>query len=107
MPHADSIEADRGFDLNHGVFVAVGGDDVVAGDMGVAGIETDRHRRVGAQKPHEFGDLVEAAAERKLGAGGVFDEDGEAGALPGKAVEGAFDGFGGEPEPLVAAEASP
>ena len=60
-----------------------------------------------AEKPHQFGDLVEAAAQRAFGAGGVLDEKGEAGALPGNAVHGALDGFGGEFQADVAAEAFP
>ena len=107
MPDAHRVEADRGLDLDHGAFVAFLGDDVVAGHVGVAGVEAHGYRRMPAQEPDQLGHLVEAAAQGTLGAGGVLDEEGEAGALPGKPVHGALDGFGGKAQAGVAAEAFP
>lgn len=98
-------------DLLHGVFVAFGRDEVVAGDVGVTGIQAYVDGGASVEEVDEVGDLVEGAAHGEFGAGGVFDEDAEwkiwvrSGA--GEAVDGALDVFGGVLEGFGAGEALP
>ncbi len=113
VPDADGGEADGCADELHGLDVAVVGDDVVAGDVDVAGVEADGDGGAGLEGFDEFGDLFKLAAERELGSGGIFDEDAEGGGGFcggfGKCdgVDGALDGFGGEAEAFLAGEALP
>ena len=87
----------------------MGGDDVVSGYVKVAGVEADGYgSAAGLEGGDQLGDLFEFAAERELGAGGVFDQDAEVRGLaevePG---DGVFDGLLGELEAFVAGEAFP
>src|SRR5579863_6453243 len=66
MPHPHWIEANRSFNLDHRVLVAIGGYDVITGHMGMTGIEADRYRRMITQQHHKFGHLVEAASQGTL-----------------------------------------
>ena len=52
-------------------------DDVVACDVGVAGIDARGDGNDAAQPIDNFGDLLEAAAERKFSSGRVLDQDGQ------------------------------
>ena len=107
VPDADGFKTDRCSNLADGFFVALGGDQVVAGYVGVAGIEADVNRSGGAETVDKLGYLLEAAAERELGTGCVLDQDVEAGRLPRETVDGAGDGVGGKFEAFIAREALP
>ena len=102
VPDADSFEADGCGGLFDGLLIALGGDQIVTGDMGVAGVETDGDRGRRLEPGDEFGYLLEAAAERELRSGSVFNEDVEGSLLPGQAVDGFGDGFGSQLEAFVA-----
>ena len=45
VPDTDLVEADQLVDLRDGYFVAIGPDEIVAGDVGVTGIEADADGR--------------------------------------------------------------
>ena len=71
------------------------GDDVVSGDVSVAGVDAGSDGNDAAETVDDFGDLFEAASERKFRAGGVFDEDGESSLREVQALRGGGDGGGG------------
>src|SRR5579875_2485295 len=107
MPDTDLVEADCGSDVLCGGLIAFRADEVVPGDVGVAGIKAHAHRRAGFESGDEFGYLLEAATERELSPGGVLDEDAKAGSLPRQVTDGALNVFGGEAQPLLPGEALP
>jgi len=104
VPDADGFKADSGRSLAHGFLVALGRDQIVTGDVGVAGVQADAHGRAGLEPLNQLGDLLEAAAEGELRAGGVFNEDVEWSSLPLEAIDGTSDGVGGQPEAFVPGE---
>ena len=70
--------------------------------MSVASIETDSHGSGWFEPLNQFGNLLEAAAERKLRAGRVLNENVKWSFLPRKAVDGATDGVSGQGEAFIA-----
>src|ERR1035438_362828 len=55
VPNAHRIEAHRGAGLPHRLRVAFGGDQIVAGHVGVASIQAHAHRRGRSQPLHQLG----------------------------------------------------
>ncbi len=82
MPHADALASEQVFNLTHRRLIPFGADDIVAGHVSVAGIETGRNRRNRAQAGNELRHLLQRSAQRELGAGGVLDQEGEGGPAP-------------------------
>lgn len=107
VPDLDGVDADGCADLLHGVGVARIGDDVVACDMDVAGVEADGDRGVGAEAFDQLGDLLEFAAEGELRAGSIFDEDVEVGTGEVNAGDGTLDGLGSKAKTFIAGESLP
>ena len=107
VPDTDSFEGDGRSNLLHRFGVAFGGDQVVAGNVGVAGVEADGDGRMVLEARDKFGDLLEAAAQRELRAGCVLNQDMEASSLPRQAVDGALDGVGCKLEAFVARQPLP
>src|SRR5579862_2099045 len=79
VPHVDVLQADGLIEVPHRLAHALGVDDVVAGDVRVAGVDTGPDGNDRAQQFEHLRNLLEAAAERVLCAGGVFDENGQVG----------------------------
>jgi hypothetical protein len=88
------VQADGGIEVLHGSIEALFADDVVAGDVSVAGVDAGCDWNNTAEAVDDFGDLLEAASERKLGACGVLDQNGKAGLGEVKALRGGSDGGG-------------
>ena len=107
VPDAHGREADGRLDLPHGLFVALGAHQIVAGHVGVAGVQADADRRGGLEPRDQFGYLLEAAAQGELRPGGVFNQDVKRRSLPRKPVDGAGNGVGGKFEALVAGQSLP
>src|SRR6185312_12973029 len=107
VPHSNIVQTDGGGGLRDGLLVAFRSDDVIAGDVNVAGIQTDRDRRVVAQQCHEFGDLLKAAAEGEFGTGGVLNQDAKRGGLPRQPVDSRFYGLSCEFQALMTGKALP
>ncbi len=63
VPDAHGVEPHGGSDLVHSLLVPLGSDEVVAGNVGMAGIEADADRGVSAQQSHQLGYLLKTAAE--------------------------------------------
>src|SRR5580658_2600532 len=63
VPHAHGLEGHGRGNLLHSIGVALGAHQVVAGDPGVAGVKTNRNRRVMLQPRYQFRYLLKAAAE--------------------------------------------
>ena len=89
------VQADGSVEMLQSLVNALFADDVVAGDVSVAGVDARGDGNDAAEAVDDFGNLLEAAAEREFGAGGVFDEDGKAGLGEVKALRGGGDGGGG------------
>jgi hypothetical protein len=106
VPDADGVKPNGCADELDGGGVAFVGDQVITGHVRVACIQADGNGGTDLEECHQFGDLLEAAAERELGAGGVFDEDGDL-TVAVQAIDGAGDGFGCELEAFVARESLP
>ncbi len=77
--NSDVIQTDGGVKLLQSFVDACFGGDVIAGNMRVAGIDARGRGDNVAQMIEDFGDLFETRAQRILGSGSVFDEDGEPG----------------------------
>ena len=95
MPDGNVAETDGGIEVVHRLPVSGEADEVVSGDVGVAGVDAggDGHERT--EEGEQLGNLLEAAAKRILGAGGVLNQDGEAGAGEREPLGGLGDGGGG------------
>ena len=83
VPDADLGEADGAIDKRDGFLVAGVGDDVVSGDVAVAGVEAGADGDDRAEALQQFSDLFEAASQGELGSGGVLDEDAEVAVIGG------------------------
>ena len=82
-------------------------DQVIAGDVGMAGVETYPDGSDGVEALDQLGYLFEAATQRELGACCIFDENLKSAVAQGDAVDGFGDGCGGEIQPSFAGQASP
>jgi len=107
VPDLDGVEADGCANLLHGVGIASLGDDVVSGDVDVAGVEADGDGGVGAEAFHQLGDLLQLATEGELRSGGVLDEDVEVGTGEVDTGDGTLDGLCGQVQALVSGKALP
>src|SRR4051812_36355241 len=95
MPYCNVLQSDGFIELPHGLLVSFGRNDVVTGNVGVAGINACHNRNHAAQSVEQLSHLLERAAERVLGPGGVLDRDLQAVLRKLKTVGGATDGVGG------------
>ena len=77
MPDANILQTDRGIELGKRFLHSVNADNLVAGNVHVAGIDAGADRNDIAQQVQDFRDLFKTAAQRVLEAGGVFDEHGQ------------------------------
>ena len=89
------VQADSSVELLQSLINAPFADNVVSGDVSVAGVDARGYWNNTAEAVDDFGNLLKAATEREFGAGGVFDEDGKAGLDEVKALRGGGDGGGG------------
>src|SRR5262249_19756417 len=78
VPDGNVLETDGSVEFLERFPEPVLGDDVVSRNMGMAGVDAGRDGNVMPKVRQDLGDLFEAAAQRKLRAGSVLDEDGEA-----------------------------
>lgn len=80
--------------------------DVIARHVSVASIDAGSDRNRGAQSLDHFCDLLEAAAQGKFRARGIFDEDGKPRGREIKALRGRGDGGGGLQQSSLAVRAA-
>ena len=86
VPHPHCIHAKRNISLRDRVRIAFSRNNVVSGNMRMAGIEAHAHRRVRLQPLHQFRHLLKVAAQRALRTGRVFNQDAEIRSLPRQSV---------------------
>src|SRR3954469_17223798 len=101
MPDGNVLQANSGIEFAHGLFVAFFGNNVIPGDVHVARVNASSHGNVISQMLDDFGDLLEAAAQRVLGAGAVFDQDCESALRQVEIIAGGSDCGGGLQQSLV------
>src|SRR5215469_3256236 len=77
VPHGNVLETDRRVEFVQRFPESILGNDVVSGNVGMAGVDAGGDGNVMPEVRQDLGDLFEAAAERKLRARSVLDEDGE------------------------------
>src|SRR4051812_41085866 len=75
VPHGYVLQSDCCVQLPHALFIPFRRNDVVSGDMRVAGVNASGNRNHAAQAIQEFRHLLEGAAQRIFRAGGVLDRD--------------------------------
>jgi len=75
--HSNVIQANRRVEMEKRLRDAFWRDDVIACNVSVEGVDAGSNGDDAAQAADDFGDLLEAASQRKLGARGVFNQDGE------------------------------
>ena len=78
VPYANVGEADGGIELGQCISQPGFADDIVARHVNVASINARRHRQQAAQAFQNLRHVLERAAQRMFGTGGVFDEHGQA-----------------------------
>ena len=74
---AQPVEPDRGVEARERLVEGVGVGDVDAGDEPVARVETDPEPGVAVEPVDEGRELVDRAAQRPSGAGGVLEDEPE------------------------------
>jgi len=77
MPHPDILQTDGSVELGQCFAKTLLGNNVISGNMRVAGVDASAHRNMPVQVLNDFRDLLEAAAQRELGPGGVFNQYGQ------------------------------
>ena len=77
VPDLDPFQPDGLVQLLQRLVNASFADDVISGDVGMAGINAGGSGNNPVQTIEHFSDLFEAAAERELGPGGILDENGQ------------------------------
>ena len=107
MPHAYRLRSDRVGNLRHRGVIPFRRHKVIARDMRVTGIEADGDGRTSLQRLYQLGNLLEAAAERKLSPCGVLNQHLKCSVLPGEPVDGFLDTVCGEPEALITRQPFP
>src|SRR5580704_12186847 len=89
------VQANGRIEMLQGLVETRFADDVVAGNMRVAGINACGYRDDATEAADDFGDLLEASSEREFGTGGILDEDGQARAREIETLGGSRNGSGG------------
>src|SRR5277367_126957 len=107
MPHADVFCTNRRFDLTRSFDIAFFADDVVSGDMRVAGVQASAHGCDITQAMDELGDLLKAASEGEFSSGSILDQDLEIADLGVKSMDRFGNRFGRQAKALFAGESSP
>ena len=77
VPDLHVIQADRGIEMLQSFIESSLADDVVSGNVRVAGIDARANRNHSAQALQNLRHLLEAAAQREFRAGRVLDQDRE------------------------------
>src|ERR1700727_2705910 len=80
--------------------------NVVSGNMRVTCIDARAYGNDSVEAGHNFGDLLEASAERELRSGGVFDQNRQASLGKVEPFGGCSDGSGGAKQSLFAVGAA-
>src|SRR5208283_4499267 len=75
VPDLDVIQPDCSVETLEGGVQALFPGNVISGDVSVAGVDARRDGDDSPQPIQQFGDLLEAASQRKLRPGGVLDEN--------------------------------
>jgi hypothetical protein len=89
------IQADGGVEVLQGLINALFADDIVSGNVSVAGIDAGGDRNDATEAVDDFGNLLEAASKGEFGAGSVLDQDREPGLREVEIFGGGSDGGGG------------
>src|SRR5258706_8002612 len=82
------VQSNSAIEMEKRLIDALFADDVVAGNVRVAGIDAGCNWYDAAEAVDHLGDLLEAASEGKVGAGGGFDQGGQSKFMPVKALRG-------------------
>src|SRR5438270_632529 len=75
VPDLHPVQADGRIEMLQRLKDAFFADDVVSGDMRVTGIDACGYRHDSVQPEENLGDLLEASSQRKLGSGGIFNQN--------------------------------
>src|SRR5579872_586725 len=86
VPNQDVFQANRVLEILHRVLIAFRRNDLVSGNVGVAGVDAGRNWQDGMKSTDQLSYLFERTAQRILGAGCVLDKDFEAAAFHVKTV---------------------
>ena len=63
VPDVNLVQTNQRVDLRDGGFIAIRGDEVVSGDVGVAGVKADSDRRDAREAADEFANLIKGASK--------------------------------------------
>src|SRR5260370_7506179 len=82
VPDGDVLQANGGVKLRQRLVQTCFADDVIAGDVGMAGINPSTHREKSHQLSQNFPKLLEPAPPRIFRSCGAFDPDAQAPSPP-------------------------
>ena len=89
------VQSNGRIEMLQGLLDALFADEVIAGDVGVAGINAGGNGDDATEAADDFGDLLEATSEREFGTGGILDEDGQTRSREVETLGGSRNGSGG------------
>src|ERR1700722_20814468 len=89
------VQANGRIEMLQGLLDALFADEVIAGDVGVAGINAGGNGDDATEGAYDFADFLDAPSEREFGPGGILDEDRQTRSHEVEPLGGSRNGSGG------------